>query len=64
MRRNIKNLLLVKPKKETVEETPEVKKWLDRFKEEREFDGIKESTINNDITRLKVFLNFLYLKGI
>jgi len=57
---NLKNLLMVKPKRERVEESPEIKKWIDRFREEREFDGIKESTIKSDILRLRVFLDFVY----
>ncbi len=60
MKKNIKNLLLLKSKKEEITETPEIKQWLDKFREEREFDGIKQSTINNDIGRLRVFLNFCY----
>jgi integrase/recombinase XerD len=56
---DLKNKLLLKPRKEVSKEPPELKKWLNKFKEEREFDGIKTSTIGNDITRLKVFLNFV-----
>jgi len=58
--KELKNLLLLKPQRKEVEETDDIKKWLDRFKEERLFDGRKESTIKNDITRLKVFLDFCY----
>ena len=53
-------LLLIKPKKEEIEETDEMTYWLEKFKEEREFDGIKPATIKNDITRLRVFLDFCY----
>jgi integrase/recombinase XerD len=53
-------LILVKPKREPVEETDEIKEWLTKFKEEREFDGRKPETIKNDLTRLRVFLNFCY----
>jgi integrase/recombinase XerD len=58
--KELKNLLLLKPQRTEVEETDEVKKWLNKFKEERLFDGRKESTIKNDLTRLKVFLDFCY----
>jgi len=54
-----KNLILLNAKKE-VEETEDIKKWLDKFKEERLFDGRKESTILNDLIRLKVFLDFCF----
>jgi len=54
-----KNLILLNTKKET-EETEDIKKWLNKFKEERLFDGRKESTIANDLTRLKVFLDFCF----
>jgi len=54
------NLLLIKPKREEIEETDEMAYWLGKFKEEREFDGIKPETIKNDLTRLKVFLDFCY----
>ncbi|XRO77325.1 tyrosine-type recombinase/integrase [Methanocaldococcus sp. 10A] len=57
---NIKNLLLIKRPKEVIEETDEIQKWINRFKEEREFDSKSESTIKNDITRLRVFLDFCY----
>ncbi|AEF96080.1 tyrosine-type recombinase/integrase [Methanotorris igneus] len=57
---NIKNLLLVKRKRDEIEETDEMRQWLERFKEEREFDGIKPSTIHNDLARLRVFLDFCY----
>jgi integrase/recombinase XerD len=53
-------LLLIKPKREEIEETDEIKKWLNKFREEREFDGIKPSTIHNDVGRLRVFLDFCY----
>ncbi len=56
---NIKNLLLIK-RPDDIEETDEMKPWIQKFKEEREFDGIKEETIKSDITRLKVFLDFCY----
>ncbi|ACX72462.1 integrase family protein [Methanocaldococcus vulcanius M7] len=58
--KELKNLLLLKPKREEIKETDDIKKWLDKFKEERLFDGRKESTIKNDLTRLKVFLDFCY----
>jgi integrase/recombinase XerD len=54
----VRNLLLLKPQREEIKETEHIRKWLDKFKEEREFDGRKESTIKNDLTRLKVFLDF------
>ncbi|ABR55539.1 phage integrase family protein [Methanococcus vannielii SB] len=57
---NIKNLILLNPKKEEIKETPKLKKWIDKYVSEREFDGIKESTIEGDLNRLKVFLNFGY----
>ncbi|WP_423792113.1 tyrosine-type recombinase/integrase [Methanocaldococcus indicus] len=57
---NIKNLLLIKPKREKADETPEIKEWLDKFKIEREFDGIKKETIRSDLDRLRVFLDFVY----
>ncbi|MBA2864928.1 tyrosine-type recombinase/integrase [Methanococcus maripaludis] len=56
---NLKNMILFTPGKEKVEETPKSKKWVDKFIEEREFDGIKKSTIQGDVNRLKVFLNFV-----
>ena len=57
---NLKNLLLVKKSKEDIEETDEMKPWLQRFKEEREFDGIKKETIRGDLARLRVFLDFCF----
>jgi len=57
---NIKNLILINPKKDEIKETPKLKKWIDKYVSEREFDGIKESTIQGDLNRLKVFLNFGY----
>jgi len=56
---NIRNLVLITPKKEEIKETSKSKKWVEKFIEEREFDGIKRSTISGDINRLKVFLNFI-----
>ena len=58
--KNIKNLLLVKPQREKVEENPKIKQWIDRFRNEREFDGIRPSTIRNDVLRITIFLDFVY----
>ena len=45
-------------KREAVNKTPEMNKWETVFREEREFDGIKENTILGDINKLRVFLEF------
>nr|WP_157198857.1 site-specific integrase [Methanothermococcus okinawensis] len=59
--KSIENLILVKPqRKENVRDDPRIKQWVERFREEREFDGIKPSTIRNDILRITIFLDFVY----
>ncbi|WP_209591679.1 tyrosine-type recombinase/integrase [Methanococcus voltae] len=58
---NIDELLTIKTKgkkKEKIPGSTRMDDWIDRFVEEREFDGIKKSTIGNDITRLRVYLRF------
>ncbi|MBA2862903.1 tyrosine-type recombinase/integrase [Methanococcus maripaludis] len=57
---NLKNMILFTPKKEEIKETSKSKKWVDKFIAEREFDGIKKTTIQGDVNRLKVFLNFIF----
>ncbi|AAB98346.1 integrase/recombinase [Methanocaldococcus jannaschii DSM 2661] len=56
--KHIENLLLLKVKKEKIEETDKIKEYLKRFEDERRFDGIKESTIKSDLDRLRVFLDY------
>lgn len=53
-------MILFTPKKEEIKETSKSKKWVDKFIAEREFDGIKKTTIQGDVNRLKVFLNFIF----
>jgi integrase/recombinase XerD len=53
-------MILFTPKKEEIKETSKSKKWVDKFIGEREFDGIKKTTIQGDVNRLKVFLNFIF----
>jgi len=55
----LKNKLLFKPTRETPEETEKMNKWLKKFREEREFDGIMPNTMTTDIVRLKIFLDFI-----
>jgi integrase/recombinase XerD len=57
---NFNLLLIKKPRGEEFEETDEMRYWLEKFKEEREFDGIKKETIKGDLARLSVFLGFCY----
>ncbi|CAF30028.1 tyrosine-type recombinase/integrase [Methanococcus maripaludis] len=45
-------------KRDAVTKTPAMNKWISVFREEREFDGIKENTIIGDLTKLGVFLEF------
>ncbi|MBA2858641.1 integrase/recombinase XerD [Methanococcus maripaludis] len=59
---DIEKLISIKPKRDEVKETPQIREWLDRFREEREFDGIKKTTLRNDITRLRVFLSFVFIE--
>ncbi|MCS3922001.1 integrase/recombinase XerD [Methanococcus voltae PS] len=60
---NINDLLMIKEKrkkKEKVGRSTQMEDWVDRYIEEREFDGIKQNTIKNDITRLRVYLRFCF----
>ena len=57
--KDIKNLILIKPDKKKVELSNQ-DKWIEKFREEREFDRIKETTIKSDISRLRVFLSYCY----
>jgi len=50
--------LLYGGKPDPVEKTEEQNKYIKKFREEREFDNIKKTTIENDIIRLRVFLAF------
>uniref|UniRef100_A9A7I6 Integrase family protein n=1 Tax=Methanococcus maripaludis (strain C6 / ATCC BAA-1332) TaxID=444158 RepID=A9A7I6_METM6 len=50
--------LLYADKPEPVKKTEEQNKYVKKFREEREFDNIKKTTILNDIVRLRVFLAF------
>ncbi|MBA2863974.1 tyrosine-type recombinase/integrase [Methanococcus maripaludis] len=50
--------LLYGGKPEPVKKTEEQNKYIKKFREEREFDNIKKTTIENDIGRLRVFLAF------
>uniref|UniRef100_A9A6F8 Integrase family protein n=1 Tax=Methanococcus maripaludis (strain C6 / ATCC BAA-1332) TaxID=444158 RepID=A9A6F8_METM6 len=53
-----KMLKLKKPEPEPITETKEMNKWVSEFIDAREFDGIKKTTITNDVTRLRVFIDF------
>ena len=57
--KDIKNLILIKPDKKKFELSNQ-DKWIEKFREEREFDRIKETTIKSDISRLRVFLSYCY----
>ncbi|MBP2143814.1 integrase/recombinase XerD [Methanococcus voltae] len=57
MNANMKDLILVNTGRSKTEITDE-NKWIAQFREEREFDRIKENTIKSDISRLKVFLAY------
>lgn len=57
--KNIENLILINPDKKKVELSNQ-DKWIEKFREEREFDRIKETTIKSDISRLRVFLSYCY----
>ena len=57
--KDIENLILINPDKKKVELSNQ-DKWIEKFREEREFDRIKETTIKSDIARLRVFLSYCY----
>jgi len=50
---DIEELLLIK-------EVDKTKPWIDKFTEIRKFANVKESTLRQDIQRLRVFLNYCY----
>ncbi len=50
---DIADLLLIK-------EVDKTKPWIDKFVEIRKFANVKESTLRQDIQRLRVFLNYCY----
>lgn len=56
--KDLEKRLLYGTKPEPVKVTEEQNKYVSRYRAEREFDNIKKTTINNDITRLRVFLEF------
>ncbi|MBB6068173.1 tyrosine-type recombinase/integrase [Methanococcus maripaludis] len=56
---DLKNKLVFKPNRENPEESEKMNRWLVKFKEEREFDGIMKNTMTTDVVRLKIFLDFV-----
>uniref|UniRef100_A9A7L0 Integrase family protein n=1 Tax=Methanococcus maripaludis (strain C6 / ATCC BAA-1332) TaxID=444158 RepID=A9A7L0_METM6 len=57
--KELENMLVITTKREPVKETPKMNSWVSKFVEEREFDGIKPRTIENDVSRLKIYLDFI-----
>ena len=58
----IKNLILLNPDKKVLtpdgEAQEKLNKWLKRFEDVRRFGNVKESTLKQDIKRLRVFIRF------
>ncbi len=55
----MKNLILINPNKKLITKHSEIiDEWVKKFEEVRRFGNIKENTIQQDIKRLRVFINY------